>query len=55
MFRIEILEKFRTHILFSVTFPPKSRRLRNNVKKHIVERGQAIDDNMAYAYCVLGN
>ena len=51
MFQTEVVEKIKTHILYSVTFSQKSYRLWDNVEKY----GGAIEaaDNMAHAHCIL--
>jgi hypothetical protein len=44
MFQIEVVEKIRTHILYSITFSfLKSCRLRDNVEKYC-RAGQVTDD-----------
>ena len=54
MFQTKFVEKIKTHILCSVTFffLRKSCRLWGIVEKYS-RAGQATDDNMAYAHCVL--
>jgi len=54
MFQTKVVEKIKTHILCSVTFSRKSCRLWDNVGKYCRE-GQAKDDNMARAHCMLDN
>ena len=54
MFRTEVVEKVKTHILYSVTFFLKSYFLWDNLK-NIYREGQRTDDNMAHAYCMLDN
>jgi hypothetical protein len=50
----KIVENIKTHILFWVTFFfRKSCRLWENVEKYC-RAGQATDDNMANAHCILG-
>jgi len=44
MFQTKVVEKIKTHILFSVTFLRKSCRLWDNVEKYC-RAGQATDDN----------
>jgi hypothetical protein len=51
MFRIEVLEKIKIHILYLATFSRKSYRLWYNVEKYGDAR-EAADDNMA-ARCML--
>jgi hypothetical protein len=45
MFRAEVVEKMKTHILGSITFSQKSCRLRDNVEK-CGAATQATDDNI---------
>jgi hypothetical protein len=45
MFQTKVVEKIKTHILCSITFFRKSRRLRDNVEKYVRAR-QATDDNI---------
>ena len=52
MSRTKVVEKLETHILCSVFFFEKTRRLRDNVEKYR-RAGQASDDNMAQAHCML--
>jgi len=53
MFQTDVVEKIKIHILYSITFfPRKSCRLRDNVEKYC-RAGQAIDDKMAHANCML--
>ena len=54
MFQTKVVDKIKTHILCSVTFFRKSGRLWDNVVKYFTA-GQAIDDNMAHAHCMLDN
>jgi hypothetical protein len=49
----EVVEKIKTNILRSVTFP-KIVPLWNNVEKYGTAR-EATDDNMAHAHCKLGS
>ena len=56
MLQTKVVEKIKTHILCSITFSRKSRRLWDNVEKH--DRvGQATDGNMIepmrIACCIL--
>jgi hypothetical protein len=53
MFQTKVVEKIKTHILYSVTFYRKSHRLWDNVEK-CCRAGQATDGNMARAHCMLG-
>jgi len=54
MFQTKFVEKMKTHILCSVAsfIFRKSCRLWHNVEKHC-RAGQATDDNMAHARCIL--
>ena len=52
MFQTKVVEKIETHILYSIPFFLKSCRLWENVEKY-GRAGQATDDNMAHAHCVL--
>ena len=55
MFQIKFVEKIETHILRSITFFfRKSCRLWYNVEKYCTA-GQATDNNMAHAHCMLDN
>jgi hypothetical protein len=55
MFQTEVVEKIETHTVYSITFFfRKSCRLWNNVELYC-KAGQATDDNMAHAHCVLDN
>jgi len=51
MFQIKIVEKIKTHILFSVTVLLKLWRLRDNVEKY--RRARQATDNIAHAHCML--
>jgi len=48
------IEKIKTHILCSVTFPGKSCRLWDNVEKYGTAR-QATDNKAAHSHCLLNN
>jgi hypothetical protein len=52
MFQLKVVEKIKTHILWSITFFRKSCHLWDNVEKYSTA-GQAIDDNVAHAHCML--
>jgi len=52
MFQTKVVEKIKTHNLCSETFPRKSCRFWDNVGKYC-RVGQATDDNMKHAHCVL--
>ena len=45
MFRIKVVDKIKTHILYSVTFSRKPFALWDNVEKYC-RAGEATDDNM---------
>ena len=54
MFQTEVLEKIKTHILCSVTFLfSENRAVCEIMWKKYCRAGQATDDNMAHAHCVL--
>jgi len=52
MFQTKVVQKIKTHILCSVTFPQISCRLWDNVEKYC-RAGQATDGNMTLAQCTL--
>jgi len=53
MFQTKVAQKFETHILYQITFPPwNSCLLWDNVEKYGTV-GQATDDNKAHAHCRL--
>jgi hypothetical protein len=52
MFQAKVVEKNETHILCSITLFRNSCRLWDNVEK-CCRAGQATDDNMAHAHCML--
>jgi len=52
MFQTKVAGETKTHILCSVTIFRKWSRLWDNVGKYC-RTGQATDDNMAHAQCVL--
>jgi hypothetical protein len=52
MFRTKVVDKFKTHILCSVTLFRKSCRLWDNVEKYR-RAEQATDDNMALVHCMI--
>ena len=54
MFQTKVVEKIKTHILCSIPFLRKSYRLWDNVEKYC-RAGQATDDNMAHALCMIGS
>jgi hypothetical protein len=51
-FQTKVIEKDKTHILYSVTVFRKSRRLWDKVEKH-GRAGQATDENMWHAHWIL--
>jgi hypothetical protein len=54
MFQTEVVEKIKTHILCSVTFFSKIMPFMRYVEI-FCRVGQATDDNMAHAHCMLDN
>jgi hypothetical protein len=54
MFQAKVVEEITTHIFCPVTFFFKLCRLWNNVEKYC-GTGQATDDNVAHAHCVMYN
>jgi hypothetical protein len=54
MFQTKVVQKVKTHILCSIMFSRKSCCFLDNVKKQC-EAGQATDDNMPHAHCMLVN
>jgi len=52
MFKTNVVEKIKTHILRSLTFCRKSCRLWENMEKYFMA-GQAKDDNMVHSHCML--
>ena len=54
MFQTKIVEKIKTHIYVTYRFFLKPFRLWDNVKK-CGTAGQATDDNMVHALCMLDN
>jgi len=52
MFQTEAVEKIKTHFLISIYFLRKSCRLCDNEEKY-GGAGQASDNNMAHAHCML--
>jgi len=50
MFQTNVVDKIKTHILYSATFFFKSCRLWGIVGKYC-KAWQAADDNMAHAHC----
>jgi len=54
MFKTKVVDKIKTHILRPIFFFRKSCRLWDNVEKYCIA-GQATDDNMVHAHCMLHN
>ena len=54
MFQSEFVEKIKTHVLCSVTFPPQNRAVYENVGKYARAR-QVTGDNVAHALFMLVN
>jgi hypothetical protein len=54
MLQTKVVEKIKSHILCSITLSRKSFRLWDNVDKY-GRTGQATDDSMAHAHCMLDN
>jgi hypothetical protein len=52
VFQAKVVEKLETHTVCSITVFQKSRRLWDNVEK-CCRAGQATDDNVAHAHCML--
>ena len=53
MFQTKVIEKIKTHILCSISFfVLKKYRLWDTVEEYC-RAGQATDENMAHAHCVL--
>ena len=52
IFQTNLVEKIKRHILYSVMFLRKSCRLWDYVEKYC-RAGQATDDSMAHAHCML--
>ena len=50
--QINVTQKIKTHISYSIMFLRKSCRLRDSVEKYC-KAGQATDDNMTHAHCML--
>jgi len=53
MFQTLVVEEVKTHILCSLSFFPENREIRDVMWKNIGRAGQATDDNLAEAYCML--
>jgi len=54
MFQTKVVLKIKAYILCSITFFRKSCPLSDNVDKYC-RAGQATDENMAHAHCMLDN
>ena len=52
MFQIKVVERIETHILCSVTFSENC-AFDEITSKNLVKAGQATDNNVAHAHCVL--
>jgi hypothetical protein len=52
MFQTKTVEKIKTHILCSITIR-ENRAVCEIMWKDITQRGQAKDENMAHAHCML--
>jgi len=52
MFQTKFVEKIKTHILCSITFF-ENPALYETMWKKYCKAGQATDDNMAHAHCML--
>ena len=55
MFQTKVVEKIKTHILCSVTFFFETPAVYEIMWNKYGRAGQATDDNMAHAHCVLYN
>jgi len=53
MFQKKVEEKIKTHILFPVTFVPENPAFYDIMWKKYCRVGQAADDNMTSAHCML--
>jgi hypothetical protein len=53
MFQKNVEEKIKTHILCLVTFVPKNRAVYEIMWKKYCRVGQATDDSMTSAHCML--
>jgi hypothetical protein len=53
MFQTKVVEEIKTHILCSVTFFFENSALNWVMWKKFCRAGQATDDNMAHAHCML--
>jgi len=55
MFQTNIVDKINTHFVFSNFFFPKIIRFMRPCGKKYRSAGQATDDDMAHAHCMLDN
>jgi len=53
MFRTQVVEKIKTHVLCSVIFFFENRAVYEKTWKKYCRAGQATDNNMAHAHCML--
>jgi len=53
MFQAKVIEKIKTHSLCSVTFFFENRAVYEIMWENYCRAGQATDDNMAHAHCML--
>jgi len=54
MFQTKLVEKIKTHILYSVNFFSfENRVVYDKIQKNIVQHIKVTDDNMAQAHCKL--
>jgi len=54
MFHTKVVEKIKTPIVYSITFFLNC-AVYETMLKNIVRVGQATDDNMVHAHCMLNN
>jgi hypothetical protein len=54
MFQVKVVQKINKHILSPITFFLKLHRLWDNKEKYR-RAGQATDDDMKHAHCILDN
>ena len=52
MFPTKVVEKIKTHIVCPITFP-ENPAIYEITRKKYCRAGQATDDNMAHAHCML--
>jgi len=53
MFQTKAAQQIKTHILCSVTFPPENLAVYEIMLKKCGTAGEATDDSMAHAHCML--